>query len=35
MTVTLDDAACLLDIPVIGRLIVEEDIKYEAGMELL
>jgi len=35
MTVTLDDATCLLDIPVIGRLIAKEDIEYEAGMELL
>ena len=35
MTVTLDDVVCLLDILILGRLIAEEDIHYEDGMELL
>jgi len=35
MTVTLDDVAYLLDIPIVGRLIVEEDIDYEVGTKLL
>jgi len=35
MTVTLDDVACLLDIPIIGRLVAEADIEYEDGIQLL
>jgi len=31
MTVTLDDVACLIDIPIVGRLIVEVDIEYKDG----
>jgi hypothetical protein len=35
MIVTLDDVACLLDIPVVRRLIAEEDLDYEEGTLLL
>jgi hypothetical protein len=35
MIITLDDVACLLDIPIIGRLVVEADIEYENGIQLL
>jgi len=35
MIVTLDDVACLLDYPITGRLIEEEEISYEQGIQLL
>lgn len=35
MSVTLDDVVCLLYIPIVGRLIVEDDIEYEDGIVLL
>ncbi|RHN49885.1 putative protein-serine/threonine phosphatase [Medicago truncatula] len=35
MTVTLDDVACLLDIPIVGRLIEEDDLDHCVGVELL
>lgn len=35
MVVTLDGVACLLDISIIWRLIVEVDIEYEDGIQLL
>jgi len=35
MTVTLDDVACLLDIPVTGRLIEEEELDHDQGKKLL
>jgi hypothetical protein len=34
MTVTLDDVACLLGIPITGRLIEEEELSHERGIEL-
>jgi len=33
--VTLDDVECLLDIPIIGRLIEETELTHERGIELL
>jgi len=35
MTVTLDDVVCLLDIPIVGRLIQEDELSHDRGMELL
>jgi len=35
MTVTLDDVTCLLHILIIGRLIQEDDLSHERGIELL
>jgi len=35
MIVTLDDAACLLHIPITGRLIEEDGLSHERGIELL
>jgi len=35
MTITLDDVACLLGIPVAGRLIQEDDLDLNHGVELL
>jgi len=35
MTVTLDDVACLLDIPIVGRLIEADDLDHDQGVELL
>jgi len=35
MTITLDDVACLLDIPITGRLIEEEELSHDQGIELL
>jgi hypothetical protein len=35
MTVTLDDVACLLDIPIAGRLIKEDDLSHDQGVELM
>jgi len=35
MTVTLDDVACLLDIPIAGRLIEEDDLSHDRGVELM
>ena len=35
MTVTLDDVACLLDIPIAGRLIEENELSHDRGVELL
>lgn len=35
MSVTLDDVVCLIDIPIVGRLIVEEDIEYADDIVLL
>jgi len=35
MTITLDDVACLLGIPVAGRLIQEDDLDLDHGVELL
>jgi hypothetical protein len=34
MTVTLYDVACLLHIPIVGRLMGEEDVGYEIDMLL-
>ena len=35
MTITLDDVACLLGIPVVGRLIQEDDLDPDHGVELM
>jgi len=35
MTVTLDDVACLLDIPITVRLIEEEELDHDKDIELL
>ena len=35
MTITLDDVACLLGIPVAGRLIQEDDLDVDHGVELM
>jgi hypothetical protein len=35
MTVILDDVACILHIPIVGRLMGDEDVGYETCMELL
>ena len=35
MIVTLDDVTCLLHIPIVGRLVGDEDVGYETGMPLL
>ncbi|XP_024632161.1 protein MAIN-LIKE 2-like [Medicago truncatula] len=35
MTITLDDVACLLDIPVAGRIIQEEDLDHNHVVDLL
>jgi len=35
MTITLDDVACLLGIPVIGRLIQEDDLDQDHGVDLM
>jgi hypothetical protein len=35
MTITLDDLVCLLDIPINGRLIDEEDLDHDRGIKLL
>jgi len=35
MTVTLDDVACFLDIPIAGKFIQEGDLSHERGRELL
>ena len=35
MTITLDDVACLLDILIAGRIIEEEDLDHEHGVELM
>jgi len=35
MTVTLDDVACLLDIPVVGRLIEEDDLCHDWAVEMM
>jgi len=34
MTITLDDVACLLYIPIAGRLIEEDDLNHDHGVEL-
>jgi hypothetical protein len=35
MTVTLDIVACILNIPIAGRLIEEDDLSHDRGVELL
>jgi len=35
MTITLDDVACLLGIPVAGRLILEDDLDHDQGVDLM
>ena len=35
MTVTLDDVASLLDIPIVGRLIEEDELNHGQGIELM
>jgi len=35
MTITLDDVACLLGIPVVGRLIQEDDLDHDQGVDLM
>lgn len=35
MTVTLDDVACLLDIPIAERIIEEDDLSHDQGIELM
>jgi hypothetical protein len=35
MTITLDDVACLLHIPIVGRLIEEDDLDHDHGVELM
>jgi len=35
MAVTLDNVACLLDIPIAGRLIQEDELSHEQGIELM
>jgi len=35
MSVRLDDVACLLHIPITGRLIEEEELDHDEGIELL
>jgi hypothetical protein len=35
MTITLDVVACLLDIPIIGRQIEEDDLDHNHGVELM
>jgi len=35
MTITLDDVACLLDIPVAGRLIEEDELDHDQGVDLM
>ena len=35
MTVTLDDVACLLDIPIARRLIEEDELSHDRGVELM
>jgi len=35
MTITLDDVASLLDIPVAGRLIQEDELDHDQGVELM
>jgi len=35
MTFTLDDVPCLFDIPIAGRLIEEDDLDHERGIELM
>jgi len=35
MAVTLDDVACLLGIPISGRLIEEKDLSHEWGIQLM
>ena len=35
MTITLDDVASRLDIPVVGRLIQEDELDHDHGVELM
>ena len=35
MTITLDDVACLLDIPVTGRLLPEKELTRDKGIEMM
>jgi len=35
MTITLDDVACLLGIPVAGRLIQEDDLDHDQGVDMM
>jgi len=35
MTITLDDVASLLDIPAAGRLIQEDELDHDHGVELM
>ena len=35
MTITLDEVACLLHIPIVGRLIEEDDLDHDHGVELM
>jgi len=35
MTIALDDVACLLDILIAGRLIEEDDLDHDHGVELM
>jgi len=35
MTITLGDVACLLGIPIVGRLIEEDDLDHDHGVELM
>ena len=35
MTITLDDVACLLGIPVVGRLIQDDDLDHDQGVDLM
>ena len=35
MTITLDDVACLLGIPIIGRLLPDKELTREEGIEMM
>ena len=35
MTITLDDVTCLLDIPIVGRLIGDDDLDHDHGVDLM
>jgi len=35
MTITLDDVACLLHIPIVGRLIEEDDLDHDHDVKLM
>ena len=35
MTITLDDVACLLGIPIIGRLLHDRELTHEEGLEMM